>query len=31
LGVRYLKVVNHSLTVEEHENRKVETKKPAPA
>ena len=31
LGVRYLKVVNHSLTVEEHENRKVEAKKPAPA
>lgn len=31
LGVRYLKVVDHSLTVEEHENRAVEAKAPAPA
>ncbi len=31
LGVRYLKVVDHSLTVKEYEDRKVEAKKPAPA
>ncbi|MBU4225265.1 MAG: polysulfide reductase NrfD, partial [Chloroflexi bacterium] len=31
LGVRYLKVVDHSLTVEEHENRTGEAKAPAPA
>ncbi len=31
LGVRYLKVVDHSLTVEEHKNRTVEAKEPAPA
>ncbi|MDP2975224.1 MAG: hypothetical protein Q8N45_03310 [Anaerolineales bacterium] len=31
MEVRYLKVVDHSLTVEEHENRTVEAKAPAPA
>lgn len=31
LGVRYLKVVDHSLTVEEHKKRTVEAKEPAPA